>query len=163
MRIPVLALLIAATTLSACSTRLNPLNWFGRSRAEAPRAQGTNNPLIPERSMFQRARGEEVYLGIPVDQIIDLRAERAQGGAILRIEGLAATQGAFDVRVIKDKDTPPGVLSYTLKAVMPAGRPVGQQSSRGITAAKFITENDLEGVSKIIVNGARNARSTSRR
>ncbi|MDQ2093080.1 hypothetical protein [Rhodalgimonas zhirmunskyi] len=162
MRIPVLALLIAATTLSACSTRLNPLNWFGRSRVEAPRAEGTANPLIPERSSMFRRNREEVYLGIPVDQITALRAERNSGGAVLRIEARAATQGAFDVRVVKDKDAAPGTLSYTLKAVMPANRRVGPASSRGITAAKFISENELQEVRKIIVNGARNALSVTR-
>ncbi len=161
MRKPVLALLVAAMTLSACGTRLNPLNWFGRSRAEAPRAEGTANPLIPERSMFQRNR-DEVYLGAAVDQITALRVDRAAGGAILRIEGLAARQGAFDVRVVKDKDAKPGTLSYTLKAVMPVNRPVGPSSARGITAAKFITDGDLAGVRKFVVNGARNARSTAR-
>lgn len=166
MRKSVLALLVAGMTLTSCGairdSRINPFNWFGRSQAEAPRAEGSTNPLIPERTMFQRRRGPEVYLGRAVDQIVEMRVERAAGGAVLRVKGIAATQGSFDVRLTDDDETPDGTLSYTLRALVPPGQRVGTAPSREVVAARFITDKELAGIRKIVVNGGRNARSSRR-
>ncbi len=172
MRKSVSILMISALVLAGCGgvrdSRLNPFNWFGRSKAErvVTASDGTQNPLIPERSGGFLRRAEIPYAGVPVDVIKDLRIERAAGGAIIRVLAVSATQGAYDVTLKADNDGEPvdGVLSYTLLAEYPAGRKrVGPESGREIAAAVFVSDVQLDGVRKIRVVGAKNARSSSRR
>lgn len=155
-------LLVSVLVLSGCgNSRLNPFNWFGRSTSEA--VEQSTNPLIPTRSGFRRP--EATYQGRIVDQITGLVIERAPGGALIRVTGLAATQGSYDVLIEpENEDELPvkGVLTYTLKARLPA-RPQGPATTREIVAAHFLTNQQLEGVRSIRVLGARNARSVRRR
>ncbi|WP_322865787.1 hypothetical protein U5922_006030 [Aquicoccus sp. G2-2] len=167
MRKPILVLLLASMTLAACGSmrdsRINPFNWFGRSRAEAPATAENTNPLIPKRSnMFQR-RAPGPYAGLTVDQVTALKIERAPGGAIVHVTGVAATQGSYDVKLVKEDSDRADTLVYTLKALVPPRQRVGTELSRELTAATFVTTNDLSGIRTIRVLGARNARSTSRR
>lgn len=167
MRKPLMALMVATLTLSACGavrdSRLNPFNWFGQSRAEAVGA-GPTNPLIPPRNRFRRP--EAVYAGVPVDTIKEMAIERVAGGAIVRVKGISASQGAYEVRLEAENDGQPvkNTLTYTLKAQYPRGnRRIGAETSREVVAARFISDNDLAGVRTIRVVGARNARSSNRR
>jgi hypothetical protein len=167
MRKSILVLLLAGMTLAACGSmrdsRINPLNWFGGSRAEARASVENTNPLIPKRTgVFQR-RAEGPYAGLPVDQVTALKVDRAPGGAIVHVEGLAATQGSYDVKLVKEDSDRPDTLVYTLKALVPPNPRIGTQHSRALAAATFVTTNDLAGIRTIRVLGARNARSTSRR
>lgn len=168
MRAFLSVLLISTLTLTACGSvrdsRLNPFNWFGKSRS-APVAESSDvNPLIPrqQRSVFRRP--EEAYMGTPVDQITDLVVERTPGGAVLRINALPLRQGAFDVRVVPENDgqAVDGVLTFTLKALQPPTEPQGTESSRFMTAAYFVSDQDLLGVRQIRVQGARNAQVSRR-
>ncbi|MCF3594372.1 hypothetical protein LZG00_10195 [Rhodobacteraceae bacterium LMO-12] len=165
MRKSLLALLVATMTLSACGSirdsAVNPFNWFGRSRAEAA-PQGTTNALIPKRSGIFARRAPGPYAGIPVATIKDLAVDRAAGGAIIRVTGVAAQQGPYEVQLVKDEDAADGTLSYTLKALRTPTRLVGPETSREVVAAQFVTDGDLAGIRTIRVNGAQNARSTSR-
>lgn len=167
MRTPILALLLAGMTLTACGSirdsGLNPFNWFGRSRAETLPATGPVNPLIPTGGGLFSRRGPAAYTGTPVAVIKDLVIERAAGGAIIRVKAVADRQGPFEVRLIKDDDAKDGTLSYTLKALQTPTRLVGPETAREIVAAKFVTDGDLAGIRTIRVKGAKNARSTSRR
>lgn len=155
--------LVSALVLTGCgNSRLNPMNWFGRSRSEVVVAPSTN-PLIPTKKGFRRAKAG--YSGRAVDQITGLVIERVPGGALIQITGLAATQGSYDVLVEPDnKDELPvdGVLTYTLKARLPA-RPQGAPATREINAGHFITDQQLEGVRSIRVLGARNSHTVRRR
>ncbi|UYV39312.1 hypothetical protein N4R57_10065 [Rhodobacteraceae bacterium D3-12] len=167
MRKPLLALLLATMTLTACGTvrdsAFNPFNWFGRSRGEALPQEGSTNPLIPNKrgGVFAR-RGPEVYAGTPVAVIKELVVERAAGGAIVRVKGVANRQGPFEVRMVKDDDAKDGTLSYTLKALQTPTRIVGPETGRELVAAQFVPDADLAGIRTIRVKGAQNARSTSR-
>jgi len=155
-------LLVSTLVLAGCgNSRLNPFNWFGRSRGEVIVA--STNPLIPTRSGFRRPKA--AYNGTPVDQITALVIERTPGGAIIRVTGLAATQGSFDVLmepINEDDVAVDGVLTYTLKARLPR-RPQGPASTREVVAAHFVTDQQLEGVRTIRVVGARNAHTVRRR
>lgn len=166
MRKSLLALLVATMTLSACGavrdSAFNPFNWFGRSRAEAL-PEGSTNPLIPKRGGLFSRRAPGAYAGLPVATVTELAVERAAGGAIIRVTGVAAQQGPYEVRLVKDDDVKDGTLSYTLKALRTPTRMVGPPTSREVVAAKFVTDNDLAGIRTIRVKGAQNARSTSRR
>ena len=62
MQRPLILCLVAAVALSACGfggSRLNPLNWFGKSREVAvAETAGPVNPLIPKgRSILARPLG----------------------------------------------------------------------------------------------------------
>jgi hypothetical protein len=165
----IFAILIATTGLSACSTRLNPFNWFGRSQEVAVPAgeQKEVNPLIPvssETSIFRRPDAE--YAGTPVLQINEMAVERIPGGAIIRAAGVAKVQGAHDV-VLKARDggiPEKGVLTFDFLAVQhPRAPQGGSEASRLLTGAIQMTDQQLEGVRTIQVVGESNARQARRR
>jgi len=169
MRIILTTALVSALALPGCGgssggSAYNPLNWFGKSRNEtvAPEAK---NALIPQKSGFRRERA--ALEGVAVAQILALSIEPAAGGAILRVTGLAPTLGAYDVRLVPEFDLeidgPLQTLQYSLKTEYSTrSRPAAPQRSRELTAAVFLSDEDLEGVREIRVSGAENARSIRR-
>jgi hypothetical protein len=168
MRIPLSALLISTLLLSACGgfrdSRVNPMNWFGNSRSE-PVNNGTVNALIPQRRGGMLRREALPYQGTAVDTITELQVERAAGGAIVRVTGVARTLGSYEVFLTSDTENKPvdGVLTFTLKALVPKGAPAqGSAIAREISAAKFVTDRQLDGVRTIRVLAASNARSVRR-
>ncbi len=172
MRKTVAGLVVLSLTLAGCSgwrdSRVNPGNWFGNSRAEA-RTQSDvaaqTNPLIPEQtSIFQRGKKEEVYLGTPVDQIVDFSIERTSSGAIVKATGQTLRQGAYDVRLTSDTEGDPvdGVLTLEMRALQPENTPQGPEQVRHVTAGYFVSNQDLAQVRTIRVLGDRNARASNR-
>lgn len=165
MRKTVICLAIAAIGLSACSSRLNPMNWFGGSEEVAVETTTADvNPLIPKRAGLL-SRPEEVYAGIPVQKITEMKVERTANGAIIRAAGIAYVQGAFAVALIPQNDGKPvsGVLSFELQAVHPkAGSRGGAEQTRQVTAAIALTNQELQGVRTIKVIGGENARQSRR-
>ena len=165
MRILMTTVLVSALALPGCGSirdsRMNPANWFGKSRVERVSAEPTN-PLLPRKSNFKRP--EAAYAGTPVHQIIDLKVERTAGGAVVKVTGLSATLGAYDVRLIPvGDDESSNTLEYTLSAIYSAkSRPNAPATSREIVAAVFVSDEALEGVRTIRVTGATNARSVRR-
>lgn len=168
--------LAAAGVLAGCGgfreSRANPRNWFGRSRSrrrDAAAADPDVNPLIPERGedtgildAIRRRRKDAPYTGTPVAEIAALSVERASGGAIIRVRGLAAQQDVHDVRLIADTpDGEPagGVLGYELRAVH---APETTAQPREVEAAVFVSDKTLETVREIRVRGLRNERVSSR-
>ncbi len=164
MRIILTSVLVSALVLPGCGalrdSRINPANWFGKSRVEAS-PQTPSNPLVPTKSGFSRP--ETVYQGIPVQQILALKVERAAGGAVVRVTGLSSTLGAYDVRLEPVEGNSANVLEFTLKAAYSVrSRPTAPASSREVVAATFVSDIELEGVRTIRVIGADNARSVRR-
>ena len=169
MRIILTTALVSALALPGCGgssggSAYNPLNWFGKSRNEtvAPEAK---NALIPKKSGLRREQAAQE--GVAVAQILALAIEPAAGGAILRVTGLAPTLGAYDVRLVPEFDLeidgPLQTLQYSLKTEYSTrSRPAAPQRSRELTAAVFLSDEDLEGVREIRVSGAENARSVRR-
>ncbi|WP_301068632.1 hypothetical protein [Pseudooceanicola sp.] len=167
MRKSIAVLLLTTLVLGGCGalggSRLNPANWFGRGRATETAAE--TNPLIPRSNGLMSSEDSSAYYGTPVDQITALTVERVPGGAIIRIEALAARQGSFSVKVVPDSEDEiavDGVLSYTLKALVAHRSAIGTAPSRRIVAAHHVTDQKLEGVRQIRVSGTRNS-MTSRR
>ena len=163
------ALLVATTGLSACSTRLNPFNWFGRSEEVAVSAADPKevNPLIPtkrESGLFSRP--EAAYAGTPVLQIKELAVERVPGGAIIRAVGVSRVQGAYDVALkARDGGVPQkGVLTFDFLAVQnQKATQGGPEATRLLTGAIQMTDQQLEGVRTIRIAGESNARQVRRR
>ena len=168
-----LALFLAATlVLSNCGgwrdSRVNPTNWFGKSKS-APVESATDeeevNPLIPEqqtKGIFARAAEED--FSEPVTQISELRVEPTPTGAIIYATAIADRQGAHDVELRRVDDTEADTLEYVFRVVYPeAATPVGSEHSRTVRAAVTLSEQTLRPIRVIRVTGAANQRETRRR
>ena len=164
--------LAAAGALGGCGgfreSRINPRNWFGSSRARpstAAQERPDANPLIPDagqRGLFDVFREEAPYEGRLVAEVTALDVERATGGAIIRVSGLASQQQVYDVRLLPGTgaDEPvDGVLSYELRAVHPLDEP---DRPRKVQAAVFVSDKTLERTRAVRVRGARNERVSRR-
>ena len=83
---PVLALALAALVLTGCGSvresRLNPFNWFGGSREVATVSAGEVNPLLPANQGGVLQRPDQVYAGVPIDEILELQIDRTRSGAM---------------------------------------------------------------------------------
>lgn len=147
------SIVILALVLSGCSTirnsKANPLNWFQGQKADPTRS------LIPEENLLRRKRVVP-YAGVPVHFITQAAMEPTLDGKILRIAGQAKTIGAGDIRIEDLPSQNDGVLRVVVKAVLPAGAPVGTEASRSIAAARFFTSQDLAGITAIDVTSANN-------
>jgi hypothetical protein len=157
-----IAALAAVALLGACASvrdsRLNPLNWFGGS-AETRAVAAADTPAAADPR-------------VPVAQVVALAVEPVPGGAIIRATGLPPTQGHWDVALVAEPagngaaaaDERAEELVYRLLVQPPpVPRPAGTPLSREVTAAVFVSSFRLEGVRRITVTGADNARSVSRR
>jgi hypothetical protein len=166
---PFSVLLLSAVALSGCGglrdSAVNPMNWFGRSTS-APAVQHTDtevNPLIPARreSIF-RSESDDSYQGTDVAEVTELLIERRPGGAIIRATGVAIYQNAFEVRLVKiDAESNESTLTYALRALQPVG-PQGSANARLLTAAEWLTDNELAGIRTIQVKSRGNTRTVRR-
>lgn len=159
---PILVLTLAALVLAGCNARWNPFNRSGAQQVDLE--TGEINPLVPDDRVNIFAAPEEVYPGIPIDQITDLRVERTRTGAIILVEGLAAREGPFEVRLVPDNlDEVPvdGVLTYTFAIVYPVfATPRGTEATRRVTAARSISNKQLRQTRVIRLVAERNTRET---
>lgn len=151
-RIPLLAILSVVLVTSACSTRLNPFNWFGKDEEKVVVVQ-------------QVAPGGVIDPRPYVDQVTSLRVDRAPGGAIINVVGLNPVQGYWEAALLAENNQRPvdGVLTFQFRASKPVTRTgQGPDRSREITAAVFLTEQEMAGVRSIVVQAAQNQRSVRR-
>ncbi|MDV4144461.1 hypothetical protein [Shimia sp. FJ5] len=159
--------LIAALGVSACSSRLNPFNWFGGSEEVAltEEERAKQNPLIPQEGPgLLGKRPDPGYLGTPVASVDELRVERTPGGAIIRATGTGTVQGGYAIKLDPRNEGKPvkGVLSYDMKAVQNPRYPVGPASARRLIVGHKLTNQQLEGVRVIKVYSQSNARQARR-
>ncbi len=167
----VMLLLVASLVLGACGgwsdSRLNPGNWFGRSQAVP--TEGTAepaNPLIPRgSSVFRREERPDTHVAIT--KVTELVIERTNTGAIIRAEGVAAFQGAYEARLRPQTETGDpenGVMTYVFEINYPVNpRPVGNENSRTIVVARSLTNQELAPIRVIRVTAEQNARESRRR
>jgi len=127
------------------------MNWFGGSKEErlasTPEAQAARDP----RPL--------------VDQVIEMGVDRVPGGAIVRATGLPSRQGFWDADLVALSGGPDksGVLTYEFRIFPPLASTLqGTPPSREVTAAVFLSGQDLEGVRTIVVRGTSNQRSARR-
>ena len=157
MRTPGLAALAALMVLTGCAgvrgSALNPFNWFDRSTE--------TRSLVPEGGFPEATDNRPL-----VDQVTEMAVEPVEGGAIIRAVGLPQTQGWWDAQLVSDTDFQPenGELRLRFVTAAPRGpRPAGTPMSREITAGLFLSNFRLDGVRRITVTGAQNARTVTRR
>lgn len=165
---PVSVLLFATLVLTSCGavrdSRVNPLNWFGRSQSAPVVMTDTEvNPLIPRRkeSIFRQEK-DTSYRGTALGEITELVIERRPGGAIIRATAVADQLEAFDLKLVKvEEESDQGTLTYVFRGLQPR-RAQGPVASRTHTAAIWVTDNQLRDVRVIQVKGARNVRTVRR-
>lgn len=149
MRLPLLAALTAVMLLTACGgfrdSRLNPRNWFGRS-------------ALADIVVVQTADPRPL-----VDQVLTMVVEPYPGGAIIRATGLPPTQGFWQAELEPLAVDDNGVLVYEFRVFPPIiDRRPGTQASREITVATSLSDIKLQGITRIVVQGAQNARESRR-
>ncbi|NEY91324.1 hypothetical protein [Tabrizicola oligotrophica] len=152
MRLPLTLALTAVMALTSCAaireSRFNPFNWFGRS---------------------QERQTDEFGVALPdeqrplVAQVLGMAVEQTPTGAIVRATGLSPMQGYYDAELVARPVDENGVLVYDFRLMPPPEpKPVGAERSREVTAAAHLSHIKLEGITQIVVQGAENARSSSR-
>ena len=149
---PLLAALTAVMLLQACgggfSTKLNPFNWFKRS---APA-----EVVVTDTGQSSDARAL-------VDRVLSLNIDSYPGGAIVRATGLTAQQGWWDAELVARPLDENGVLVYDFRVFPPiVPTNTGPQQSREIAVAANLSTNDLSSITRIVVQGANDARSAGR-
>lgn len=155
MQKPILAALALVMVLGGCGTmresRLNPMNWFGRESDET---------LVPRGGWATETDRRAL---VPV--VTELEVLRTPEGAIVRAAGVTATQGWWDVELRPTNDHRPvdGVMTYEFVVAAPRGQTnVSTEASRTVNAAITLSNIRLQGVRRIEVRGAQNARSVNR-
>ena len=148
---PLIASLLCVALLSACGfgqSRLNPLNWFGRSQPTETVGLLTTAPADPRPL---------------VAQVLTMSIEPFPGGALVRATGLPPTQGFWDAELVALPVDDTGTLVLEFHIFPPVARAgVVNQQSREVTVAYSLSDIKLEGISQIIVQGAGNARASRR-
>jgi hypothetical protein len=139
------------TLLTGCGgfseSRLNPVNWFGRS---APR----ETIVLPTEATDPRPL---------VETVLSLSVEPMPGGAIVRARGQTPTQGWWQAELVPLDIDDKGTLVYEFRLQPPlAVTPVNMPQSRQIDVAIFVSDIKLGDVREIVVQGATNARSARR-
>jgi len=164
MQKPLIVLLVAGMTLSGCGFRdsgFNPLNWFGRGRAEPAATAGDSNPLIPRRRAF--ARPEAVYPGDAIAVIREMRVEKIPGGAIVHATGVSRRAGPYEAQLVRDAASEPGVMSFEFDVITPSRARVNTpEATRTVTVGAYVADDDLQGIGTIRVRGAENALASRR-
>ncbi len=148
MKQSLFAAMMMVVLLSACQSRLNPFNWFGRS-APVEKVLVTDTEAADPRLL--------------VDEVLSLDIESFPGGAIIRAEGRNPTQGYWDAELVARPIEKEGVLIYDFRILPPVARTdVNTQRSRQVAVAVSLSTVKLDGIREIIVQGARNARAVRR-
>ena len=161
MRHTLTLILCLGLVLTGCArlaeSRLNPLNWFGRSApVVATTADGQIQPLVPP----GQAAAQDMR--VVIDQIVDLQIEQTSSGAIVRATGLAATQGFYSAELVLASSAD-GNLVYDFRVMAPEGfEAIGTEASRRITVALELSVAELAGLRSVTVRGAQNAREVLR-
>ena len=144
--------LVLVAAVAGCArvseSRLNPLNWFGRSEQSTAY---TRNPAADPRPL--------------IAQIVELRVEQVPGGAIVRATGLPSRQGYYDAALVPLNDEKPvdGVLSYQFRVSAPfQPTRVGTPQSREVLVGRYVSTQTLDGVRQIRVSGSANALAVRR-
>lgn len=151
MRLPLLAAMAALMVLTACGgfrdSRLNPMNWFGRS--EQVRDSFALTAPEDNRNL--------------VEDVTAMVIEQVPTGAIVRATGVSPSQGYYQAELVALPIDANGVLVFEFRIMPPPGqKPAGTPRTRQVTVAAHVSHIKLEGVSEIVVQGANNARSSRR-
>lgn len=131
-------------------SRLNPFNWFGRSRVVE--TQVVDTTIAPD--------GRQL-----VAELIDMQVDPLPGGAIIRAEGRAATQGYWDAELVlrEGPEADPANPVYDFR-IFPPETPAATSTpqSREVAVALYLSDVQLARITGITVQGANSARAVQR-
>jgi hypothetical protein len=150
-----LSLALACTLiLAGCGgfreSRLNPFNWFGRSRVVE--TQVVDTTVAPD--------GRQLVADVTLMQVDPL-----PGGAIIRARGRAPTQGYWDAELVlrAGPDADPAAPVYDFRIFPPVAQAAsGTPQSREVDVALYLSDVQLARITAITVQGANNARAVQR-
>ena len=154
---PVLPLLLCATlTATGCArlaeSRINPLNWFGRSEAAAPvDAQGELRPLVPQSGVTTVIDARTL-----VGTVVSLSVDRSPDGAIVRATGSTTAPGQFNAQLVPTS-AENGVLTLAFPIPTPPNTASSRVEPRQITAAYLLSNPELSAIRSVRVQGSQNA------
>ncbi|MDZ4309317.1 MAG: hypothetical protein U1A24_01975 [Cypionkella sp.] len=141
--------ILALTAMTACggfSSRLNPFKWFKRSTPVE--VVTTETPADPRPL---------------VANVLSMQIDSYPGGAIVRATGLPPTQGYWSAELVPQPLDENGTLVLQFHVFPPeAATAVVNQQSREITVAYNLSDIKLQQINQIVVQGASNARASSR-
>ncbi len=143
-----IAALVILGLLAGCAglstSRLNPLNWFGKREG-----------VVTEFSIDKPADPRPL-----IEMIVDMKIEKLPRGALVRATGRAATQGYWMADLVVNEVDEAGNLVIDFRAI-PAleGAAVSTAQSREITAAVSLRADTFASAKRITVRGASNEKS----
>ncbi|WP_439139123.1 hypothetical protein [Roseicyclus sp.] len=138
------------TSLAACSTRLNPFNWFGNDREERVRVSETVTENPRDRRFL-------------VSEVVAFAIDPTAQGVILRAIGRPQTQGHWEADLV-EVAREDGALVYEFRVFPPPSpAPAGTPQSREVITGLELSNFALRGIRTITVVGAENRRTISRR
>ncbi len=138
---------LGCTLLSGCTFSLwdTPAPEPVATAAEDDRDRA-GNVLI---GLFTRTPAD-LPNAVAVPALQTAAVERGFGGVILRVTGIAPTQGFHDATLIAEDDGTPdaaGVLTVSLFAIPPlAPQAVGPERTRLLMTAVFLTDRELRDI-----------------
>ncbi|WP_323037901.1 hypothetical protein [Pararhodobacter sp.] len=154
MRTSVVVMLVAALTVTGCSTiresRMNPRNWFGASQEERP-SLGPVRDRVDNRAL--------------VTQVTAMTIEPTSSGALVRAEAMMPSAGWWDGELVPQNFGRPEAGVLTLHFVAAAPReavPDTGAQSRTLIAVYPMSQAQLDTVSSVVVTGETNSRSVRR-
>lgn len=173
MKTPLTLLLVGSLVLAGCGgwrdSRINPGNWFGKSRSETVEAVNPDpvNPLLPKKNRGVFAKPEPEDKSTPIARVTVLRVEPTTTGAIIYAEGVAVRQGPYQVElrpVTTPEEEAEGILSLSFRVIYPRrATGIGTEFSRTVHAAYSLGKQDLRAVRSVRVIGQENVQVTRRR
>lgn len=160
MRVSLPLMFCAALATTGCArvadSRMNPLNWFGKSTSAPLTASGELRPLVPTNRATRLVDGRG-----GIQSVAGLVIEKTPNGTIVRATGVASTQGQFNAQLVPVSNEN-GVLTLVFRIEGVANAATNAAFSRQVTVARVLTFAELAGVRTIRVQSATNQRSASR-
>jgi len=158
MRLTIILLLFTSMTVSGCArladSRINPLNWFGRSENVANvDADGNIRALVPTNGLTVTVDSRQL-----VASVTSLRINRSPDGAIVQATGATSSLGYYNAELVPVSQDG-GTLTLAMRATAPAAPQTGVQQ---ISAAYLLSNAELSGIRRVVVQGQSNSLSSRR-
>lgn len=157
---------LVLSVLTGCSglsqSRLNPLNWFGKSQPIAHFDAGNQAIILPT---LAPRNGYPVLIETRplTPNIATLRIEKTSTGAIITASSDLPSIGYFDAELVPVGDVENGVLTLEFRLRTPTSpRQTGTAAQRRVTVARSISRIELQSISRIIVHSASGSRQVRR-
>lgn len=150
--------LVVTLSLGACSGggSLGNLNLFGWLRPG-----NSQNNAVQGRGLAPRGGFVVVQDARPVvGTLVQLVADRTASGVIIRATAVVPSEGFYAVDLVLASITDRGVATYQFRANPPATvRRIAPQNLRQLVSAVYLTDAQMQGISRVVVQSAGNQKS----